>query len=46
MIQVTEPSMIATSQNAPDFIRSMIEPETIEAVVHEKRAGRPPRRRR
>ena len=35
MIQVTEPSMIATSQNAPDFMRSMIEPETIEAVVHE-----------
>ena len=36
MIQVTEPSMSATSQKAPDFMRSMIEPETIEAVVQEK----------
>ena len=36
MIHVPEPSMIATSQKAPDFIRSMIEPETIEAAVQEK----------
>src|SRR5262247_1629066 len=35
MIQVTDPSMTAISQNAPDFTRSMIEPETIEAVVQE-----------
>ncbi len=35
MIQVTEPSMTATSQKAPDLIRSMIEPETIDAVVQE-----------
>ena len=35
MIQVTDPSMTAIIQNAPDFTRSMIEPETIEAVVQE-----------
>ena len=35
MIQVTEPSMTAISQKAPDLTRSMIEPETIEAVVQE-----------
>ena len=28
--------MTAISQKAPDFTRSMIEPETIEAVVQEK----------
>ena len=35
MIQVTEPSMTAISQKAPERTRSMIEPETIEAVVQE-----------
>jgi hypothetical protein len=33
---VTEPSITATSQNAPERMRSMMEPETIEAVVQEK----------
>ena len=41
MIQVTDPSMTAMIQNAPDFTRSMIEPETIEAVVQENSRKRP-----
>ena len=35
MIQVTEPIMTAMIQNAPERIRSITEPETIEAAVHE-----------
>jgi hypothetical protein len=35
MIQVTEPSITAMIQKAPERTRSMIEPETIEAVVQE-----------
>jgi hypothetical protein len=35
MIQVTEPSMTAISQKAPDLTRSISAPETIDAVVQE-----------
>jgi hypothetical protein len=35
MIQVTEPTMTATSQKAPERMRSMMEPDTMEAVVQE-----------
>ena len=42
MIQVTEPSMTAISQNAPDLTRSISEPETIDAVVQEKQQERRP----
>ena len=45
MIEVTEPSMTAMSQNAPDFTRSMIQPETIEAVVQENSRNAPRTRR-
>jgi hypothetical protein len=37
MIQVTEPIMTAMIQKAPDWMRSMTEPDTIEAAVHENR---------
>src|SRR4051812_17829795 len=35
MIHVHEPSSTAIIQNAPDFMRSMMDPETIDAVVQE-----------
>ena len=35
MIQVTEPIITAMIQNAPDLMRSMTAPETIDAAVHE-----------
>ena len=35
MIQATEPITTAKIQNAPELIRSITEPETIEAAVHE-----------
>ncbi len=35
MIQVTEPTRTARSQKAPERMRSITEPETIEAAVQE-----------
>src|SRR4026208_241709 len=35
MIQVTDPSITAISQNAPERTRSISEPDTIDAVVQE-----------
>jgi hypothetical protein len=35
MIHITEPIRTARIQNAPDRMRSITAPETIEAAVHE-----------
>ena len=35
MIQATDPMTTARIQNAPELIRSITEPDTMEAAVHE-----------